>query len=378
MRKLKAKAIYITLLCTIALLPACKKDDSAGKKVATVPTVEVALPLKKEIEMWDSYTARIEGEKSVQIRSRVNGYLEKIMFKDGDFVEQGQVLFSIDPRPFEAVAAACKASVMEINARIELAKSNLKRAEELFAQNAISKEVYETRKSELLSAQAVLLNAEAKLKEAELDLEFTKIISPISGYVSRRLVDEGNLISATNTIMATVVSRDIVYAYFEISERDIIKYHKNKLFESIDTKKRSGPPIRLKLLDETKPSHFGNVTYVDNTLDASSLELRADVDNSSGALYPGMYAIAELRVGAPQEKFLIPESAIGTALVGRYVLIVNSDNVVEYREVEVDELYTNQMRIINAGLDGTERVIINGLQRAKAKEKVNPILKELK
>ena len=152
-----------------------------------------------------------------------------------------------------------------ISARIELARSNLKRAEELFAQNAISKEVYETRKSELLSAEAVLISDKAKLKEAELDLEFTRITSPISGYVSRRLVDEGNLINASSTLMASVVSRDTVYAYFEISERDIIKYNKIRLFDTIDSKKRQGPPVRLKLLDEIAPSHFGQVTGTGNS-----------------------------------------------------------------------------------------------------------------
>lgn len=243
---------------------------------------------------------------------------------------------------------------METNARIELARSNLKRAEELFAQNAISKEVYETRKSELLSAEAVLISDKAKLKEAELDLEFTRITSPISGYVSRRLVDEGNLINASSTLMASVVSRDTVYAYFEISERDIIKYNKIRLFDTIDSKKRQGPPVRLKLLDEIAPSHFGQVTYVDNTLNASSLELRAEIDNSSGALYPGMYATVELRAGAPAKRLLVPEAAIGTDLVGRFVYIVNSDNIVEYRAVTAGEL-VGKLQVVTAGLDGSEK-----------------------
>lgn len=290
------------LAACVALSWGCK-EQAAQKKQQLSDTVEVAVPARKDVEVWDSYTARIEGAQSVQIRARVSGYLEKIHFTDGDYVKQGDVLFQIDPRPFQAVAEACKASVMETNARIELARSNLKRAEELFAQNAISKEVYETRKSELLSAEAVLLSDKAKLKEAELNLEFTRITSPISGYVSRRLVDEGNLINASDTLMASVVSRDTVYAYFEISERDIIKYNKIRLFDSIDSKNRKGPPVRLKLLDEPAPSHFGQVTYVDNTLNASSLELRAEIDNSSGALFPGMYATVELRRERPQSGF---------------------------------------------------------------------------
>ena len=238
------KLVYASTLALLVALSYGCKEKYEQKKLPPADTVEVALPVRKDVEVWDSYTARIEGVKSVQIRARVSGYLEKIMFTDGDYVQQGDVLFQIDPRPFQAIAEACKASVMETNARIELARSNLKRAEELFAQNAISKEVYETRKSELLSAEAVLISDKAKLKEAELDLEFTRITSPISGYVSRRLVDEGNLINASSTLMASVVSRDTVYAYFEISERDSIKYNKIRLFDTLDSKKRQGPPVR--------------------------------------------------------------------------------------------------------------------------------------
>lgn len=370
-----SKQICLFAVAALFALPACApKKEQPKQKLSDV--VEVAYPVKKDIETWDSFTARIEGVKSVQIRSRVSGYLEKILFTDGDYVEQGSLLFKIDPRPFQAVTEACKAAVMQTNARIELARSNLKRAEELFAQNAISKEVYETRKSELQSAQAVLLSDNAKLKEAELDLEFTQIVAPISGFVSRRLVDEGNLINATSTVMANVVSRDTVYAYFEISERDIINYNKKKLFESIDSKKRSGPPVRLKLLDETSPSHFGQLTYVDNTLNASSLELRAEIDNSSGALFPGMFATIELRNGAPSKCLLVPEAAIGTDLVGRFVYIVNSDNVVEYRAVTIGEL-VGKLQVVTSGLDGSEKVVVNGLRRAAPKKKVSPVLKKL-
>ena len=246
------RKITTSLIATMAVisLSACfeKKDTKEVKPADN--RVEVTKPLVKDIEVWDEYTARIEGEKSVEVRSRVSGYLEKICFTDGDFVKAGDILFEIDPRPFEAMVEASQASVKETEARIELAESNLKRAQELYRANAISREVLETRKSELLSAKAVLMSAQAKLKDAMLNLEFTKTRSPISGYVSRRRVDEGNLIDASTTLMATVVSRDIVYAYFEISERDIIKYTSSRLFESINASERSGPPVKLKLLDE--------------------------------------------------------------------------------------------------------------------------------
>ena len=319
-------SVFAAAILPLVLLCGCFEKKAAKIDTTNYNTVEVAKPIFRKVEVWDSYAARLEGEKSVEIRSRVSGYLEKIRFKDGDFVNAGDVLFEIDPRPFEAMVEASQASVREIQSRIELAQSNLGRAQDLYKANAISKEVLETRKSELFSAKAVLMSAQAKLKEAMLNLEFTKTRSPISGYISRRRVDEGNLIDASTTLMATVVSRNIVYAYFEISERDIIRYNNIKLFDAIDTAKHSGPPVKLKLLDEVEPSHFGQVTYVDNTLNASSIELRAEIGNMRGQLFPGMFGKIYLRAGDPVSRMLLPESAIGTDLVGRYVLIVNSKN----------------------------------------------------
>ena len=262
-------------------------------------------------------------------------------------------------------------------AKIELAKNNLRRAEELFISNAISKEVLETRKSEVNSQQALLMSAKAKLQEAQLNLEFTKITSPISGYVSRRMVDEGNLVNASTTLMATVVSRDTIYAYFDISERDVIKYTNNGLLAKIDTKNRQGPPVKLTLMDEKEPSHFGKLTYVDNALESSSIGMRADIDNADGKLLPGMYASILLRGGDPQECILLPESAVDTDLVDRFVRVVNAQNKVEYRVVEVGEL-VNNMLIITAGLDGTENIVVNGIQRAEYGKTVEPIFKEIK
>ncbi len=368
----RTAAFFAACACMVA----CEKPKQAQKKEAEIPTVEVARPLVRAVEVWDEYTARLDGEKSVEIRARVSGYLEKIRFQDGDYVKEGQLLFEIDPRPFEAIVAACKASVSEVEARIALAQGNMDRAQELMAANAISKELLESRKSELAGAKAILLSAQAKLREAQLDLEFTKIHSPISGYVSRRFVDEGNLVTAGTTLLSTIVSRDIVYAYFEVSDRVAIRYVNNKLFEAIDNKNKKGPAVELKLVDETKPSHFGYLSYVGNQLSLSSIELRANIDNKDGKLFPGMYGKVRLAAGKPEERLLIPELAIGTDLVGRYVYVVDNDNIVSYRPVAVGDLI-GQMQIVLEGLSPDDRVVINGIQRAKPKAKVNAILQEL-
>lgn len=369
------RIIFLILALAFGLCgTSCIKGKNKTVSQKKNDTVYVAKPIKDKVEIWDSYTARLEGEKSVEIRSRVSGYLEKIYFDDGDYVKEGDILFQIDPAPFEAVVDACNASVAEINARIELARNNLDRAKQLYKENAISKEVLETRNSELLAAKAVLMSYQAKLKEANLNLEFTKILAPISGYIGKRRVDAGNLVTSAQTLMASLVSRDTIYAYFEISERDVIKYTKSNLFKSIDAAKRKGPPVRLKLMDELNYSHEGMLTYVDNTLTSSSIELRAEIDNKSkgGKLFPGMFAKITLRAGEPVEKILVPESAIGTDLIGRYVLLVNEKNIVEYRAVSIGAK-VGKLQIIEEGLTGDERVIVKGLMRARPDKKVTPI-----
>ena len=372
MKKSRRIVIQLALLAMAFAFSGCKDDSAQGAKSNAAPSVEVAKPEKRKVEVWDMFTAKLRGEKSVEIRARVSGYLEKICFEDGEYVKAGQTLFLIDPRPFEAVVRECEAAVKECEARITLAESNLKRAEELIKTNAISVEVLETRKCEVLSANAALLSAKAKLKEAALNLEFTTIVSPISGFVSRRYVDEGNLVTAAQTLLASVVSRDTIYAYFFVSERDIIRYNKNGLFSRIDKENHRGPEVKMMLLDETEPSHTGMLTYIENTLDTGSVELRAEFDNKDHTLFPGIMGKIYLKSDAPKEKLLVPESAIGTDLVGRYVLVVDENDTVKYVPVRVGRLY-GQMQVVEDGLKGDERIVVNGIQRAIPGHKVSAL-----
>ncbi len=376
MAKTNLYTLALFALCAFFAV-SCKDEQQTVKPVAQNTTVEVANPIKRKVEIWDDYVARLEGEKSVEIRSRVSGYLEKILFFDGQYVKEGQPLFLIDPRPFEVVVENCKASVIEAESKVSLAKSNLNRAEELFAAKAISKETLETRRSEYLTTNALLMSAKAQLKEANLNLEFTKITSPISGYVSRRMVDAGNLIAASDTLMANVVSRATIYAYFEVSERDIINYSNENLIDKINGDTRSGPPVKIKLMDEKTASHTGVLTYIDNKLNSASMELRADVDNSKGKLFPGMYAKASLRRSEGVDRLMLPEQIVGTDLVGRYVLVVNDKNVVEYRAVSVGESIGKNIIILD-GLKDSDWVVVKALHRAKLNSVVKPVKVELK
>ncbi|MBO6101837.1 MAG: efflux RND transporter periplasmic adaptor subunit, partial [Opitutales bacterium] len=250
MAKNRKKQILQALTLSLALFCVCgcgkaKKSEPAARPA---PVVYVERPEKRSVEIWDSFTARLAGEKSVEVRSRVSGYLEKICFSDGQFVKEGDILFVIDPRPFQAVVNQCKAKVKELEARIKLAENNLTRAEELVKSDAVSTETLETRRCDLLSAKAAELSAQAQLMEAELNLEFTVVKAPISGYVNRRYVDAGNLINASGTLLSTIVSRDVVYAYFTIGEHYILGYQKAGFFSKIGKGENKGPLARIRLL----------------------------------------------------------------------------------------------------------------------------------
>lgn len=352
--------------------------SGCGKKTPqmahSAPEVQVSKPIKKTFEVWDEYTARVEPLEFVELRSRVSGYLEKIFFKEGQIVKAGDLLFVIDPRPYEASLAAAKASVKEVEARLLLAKTNLERAKDLLKSNAISKEIYDTRESDVLSTEASLLNAQALLKEAELNLEYTHIRAPISGKVSQRLVDPGNLITANTTVLTTIVNSSIVQAYFEISERDMLRYQNSGLFKEIDVINRKGPPVEMTLWGEEHKPFKGELTYFDNRIGSqtASLTMRADIKNPDHYLAAGMFGKIKVRGGKAQEFLVLPEEIIGTDLINRYVLVVNKDGIVEYRPVKIGRLF-GKYRAIEEGVTENDDVIFVGLQRAAPGAKVTPL-----
>ena len=352
--------------------------SGCGKKAPqmahSAPEVQVSRPIKKTFEVWDEYTARVEPLEFVELRSRVSGYLEKIFFKEGQIVKAGDLLFVIDPRPYEASLAAAKASVKEVEARLLLAKTNLERAKDLLKSNAISKEIYDTRESDVLSTEASLLNAQALLKEAELNLEYTHIRAPISGKVSQRMVDPGNLITANTTVLTTIVNSSIVQAYFEISERDMLRYQNSGLFKEIDVINRKGPPVEMTLWGEEHKPFKGELTYFDNRIGSqtASLTMRADIKNPDHYLAAGMFGKIKMRGGKAQEFLVLPEEIIGTDLINRYVLVVNKEGIVEYRPVKIGRLF-GKYRAIEEGVTENDDVIFVGLQRAAPGAKVTPL-----
>ncbi len=340
-------------------------------KPEELPEVVAAFPIKKDVVLVDDYTARLAAAESVKVRARVGGYLEQVNFKEGQLVKKGDLLFVIDPRTFEAELASAKARVAEVQARVKLADTNLKRAKELFAADVVSQEVLDTRNCEMLAANAALLSAQAVLRNAQLNLDFAYIRAPISGRISEKLVDIGNLVVANSTVLTTIVKYDVIQAYFELSERDVVNYREAGLFKQINVDAGTGPKVDLRLFENTDRAYSGILNYRDNQIseETATLAMRADFDNADGALTPGMFGTISVAGETLKDAILVPEGAIGTDLVGRYVMVVDNDGKVAYRHVDVGRLY-GKFRIITKGVSQSDKVIIAGLQRAVEGAKV--------
>lgn len=354
----------VLALAAAAVLGGCG-DGRRAAAVSEPDEVYVAAPISRPVEIWDDFTARIEAVKSVEIRARVDGYLENVNFSEGQLVEEGDLLFVIDRRPYLAKAAAARAGVEEIEARLALARNNLERAKNMYDANAISKEILETRNAELLAQNAALSSARARLAEAELDLEFTQVRAPVSGRVSETRLDEGNLVSADSTLLATIEKSDVVQAYFEASERDLVRYAELGIFGAIDQKKLVGPEVELRLSSGSKKVFKGMATYFDNRIgdSTSSLTMRADIENPGDVLKPGMFAKLRLKVEGARGALLVREDAIGTDLVGRFVYVVGGDGKVAYRAVEVGRM-EGPYRIVKGGISKDDKIIVKGLHNA--------------
>lgn len=300
--------------------------------------------------------------------------MKSINFKEGENVKKGDLLFVIDPRPYEAALASAEAELAEAKARVELAKTNLERAKELYAADVVAKELLDTRNCEMLSSNAVLASAEAKVRNAKLNLEYTSIRAPMSGKISEALVDIGNLIVADSTLLTRIVDDSSVQAYFELSERDVVAYRDCGLFNKIDIKAGTGPTVDLRLFEHKNKTYNGVLNYYDNEIssESASLTMRADFDNSKRQLSPGMYGTISVPGYTVKNAILVPDTAIGTDLVSRYVMTIGDDNKVKYNPVEVGRL-VGKYAIVTSGVTPSDRIVVSGLHRAAPGILVEPV-----
>ncbi|MGZ5055651.1 MAG: efflux RND transporter periplasmic adaptor subunit [Methylobacter sp.] len=364
------------LAVTLAAMIGCGNHDDAAPKQGPLPNVKIAQPLSQQVTEWDEYTGRIEAVNSVDVRARVSGYLEKVNFKAGDKVHKGDLLFLIDPKPFTAQLNYAVAELERAKARHELAKNDLARAERLFRAKAISEEEHDARSKGLREAVASVQSAQANVYTARLNLEFTEVRSPIDGRIGRELITAGNLVNGGGgdaTLLTFIVSTDPVYVYVDADERSALKYRRQAQQEGRGSLEDEKTPVELAVADEVNFPHQGHLDYESPREDAATgtVTLRGVFPNPDELLSPGFFARMRVRGSAPYPAILVPDRAIGTDQAQRFVWVVNQDNQVEYRKVELGA-HIGQSRVITQGLKPEDWTVIEGLQRIKPGAKVNP------
>jgi membrane fusion protein, multidrug efflux system len=351
-------------------------EKQATQAAVPPPPVTVAQPVKRTVTDWDEFTGRFDAVEQVQIRARVGGFITAVEFRDGAFVSAGDLLYLIDARPFEAVAVQADGQLSDARAKVELAKRELDRGLTLQQSQNVADNIVDQRRQALQAARAAETQAEGLLKAAQLNVEFTHVTAPISGRASRHLVSVGNLVQGSegsSTLLTSIVSLDPIYIYFDIDEATYLKY--NRLwFEGKRPSSRDNPnPVEVTLTGETKPSHNGAVNFLDNQLDVSTgtLRGRAVIPNKDLSILPGQFGRVRLIASAPYEALLLPDDAIATDQARKIVFVVKDDNTVEARPVILGPL-DEGLRVIREGLNPEDRVIVDGLQRARVGAKVSP------
>jgi multidrug efflux system membrane fusion protein len=368
-------SLPLVALIAVALSACSEKPPQAA--AAPPPPVAVAQPVKRTVTDWDEFTGRFDAVEEVQVRARVGGFVTSIEFRDGDMVHAGDLLYVIDSRPFEAVAEQADGQLADARAKAELAKRELDRGLTLNQSQAVSDQIVDQRRQALQAAHAAETQAEGALKAAQLNIEFTHVLAPITGRVSRHLVSVGNLVQGSDngasTLLTTIVSLDPIYIYFDTDEATYLK--NNRLwFEGKRPSSREIPnPVQVSLTGEAKPSHEGKMDFVDNRLDVSTgtLRSRALIPNKDLSILPGQFGRVRLIGSAPYEALLIPDVAIATDQTRKIVFVVKDDDTVEARPVVLGPL-DEGLRVVREGLKAEDRVIVDGIQRARVGAKVNP------
>jgi multidrug efflux system membrane fusion protein len=366
-------AVFAVIAIAVAgTLSAIGVDSTANAQQAPQAAgVDVAEVVSKQITDWQQYSGRLEAVDRVEIRPLVSGTLTAVHFKDGAMVKKGDVLFTIDPRPYAAEVARAQAQLAGAEARAAYTASDVARGQRLLGDNAIAKRDYEEKQNASREAAANVQAAQAALRSAKLNLEYTQIVAPVSGRMSRAEVTVGNIVSVGSATpsLSTLVSMSKIYASFDVDEQSFLKY--------VNPARAKGTSVAvfLGLANEDAYSREGKVGSIDNRIDTSSgtIRVRAVFDNADGQLLPGLYARIRLGGGAPRDALLIDEKALGTDQDKRFVLVLDKDNHATYREVRVG---ANQdgLRVIESGLKSGERIVVNGLQRVRPGDTVAPNL----
>ncbi len=360
----KSIASVGSVLALALFVAGCGANAQQTSNEPPPPQVSAAPVVFKSLRQWDEFTGRLEPVEQVQIRPRVGGYIDSAKFQEGTQVRKGQVLFQIDPRPFQAEVNRLAAETDSGRAKLELASANRQRGERLVEQGALARSEFERLTSEEKAARASLEAASAALNAAKLNLEFTRVTSPIDGRVSRAMITAGNLVTSAD-LLTTVVSENPVYASFNTDEQTFLKYAQGA---------RGRPsPVFMGLMTEDGYPHEGKLVFVDNAMDAGSgtINGRALFTNPDGRFTAGLFARIRLVSDASESVALAPDRAVAADLGKRFVLVVGPKNVAEYRVVTLGPK-VGDLRIIRTGLKPGEVIIVGGGQRVKPGQTVAP------
>ena len=315
---------------------------------------------------------------SVEIRARVSGYLDQIHFRDGQTVKQGDLLFTIDKRPFQNAVAQTQGTLAQAKANLAFAEADLDRAKQLVTNRTLTEQAFDQRTQAFRAATASVATNEAAVRQAELDLEFTELRAPVAGRIGDRRVSRGNLVTGgaggTTTMLATIVSLDPIRFEFTMDEASYLRYERFSGSGKEVTGRDGGVVVALKLLDEKNFEHRGHMDFVDNVVDRSSgtIRGRAVFSNPDAVLTPGMFGRIRVPGSPAYNALLLPDAAIGTEQIRKFVLVVGDDNTAVQKYVTLGPLSDDNLRIIREGLTANDRVIVNGLMRARPGQKVTP------
>jgi multidrug efflux system membrane fusion protein len=367
-----AGTIRLAGLCLLTV--GCQKS-SLPPGAPPSPVVTASQPARRSVVEWDQYQGRMEPAESVEIRARVTGYLQSINFKDGAEVKQRDLLFVIDPRPYQAEVDRAQADLQQAVTRFELASNEWVRAQRLLRSKAISEEEADGRAKAERQAQGAIDSSRAAVEVARLNLDYTRITAPIRGRISRRLITEGNLVNGNQgqaTLLTTIVSLDPIYCYFDADETSILHYQQLARQGKSDSLRGGKVPCEVELANETGFPHKGLLDFVENQVDPSTgtLRVRGVFANPDRILQPGFFARARVPATAEYAAMLIPDSAVGTDQDQKFVYVVNAEEAAEYRIVKLGPMIDG-LRVVREGLGSNDWVVVNGLMSVRPGAKVS-------
>ena len=372
-KSLSARLAVLPLALAIA---SCgRNEQQAGPPPA--PAVTVAHPVRRTIVDQDEYVGRFVAVDAVEIRARVSGYLDRVHFTDGQMVKQGDLLFTIDKRPFQTSLDQAKANLAQARANLSFAEADLARGAQLVRDKTITEQTFDQRTQAKRVAEASVAAQEAAVRQATLDLEFTELRAPVNGRIGDRRVSPGNLVTGgtggNTTMLANIVSIDPIRFEFTFDEAAYIRYERLSKSGQDMASREGSALVSLRLIDEQDYQHPGRMDFIDNVIDRSSgtIRGRAVFANPAGVFTPGMFARIRVPASPPYPALLVPDAAIGTEQARKFVLVVDGENVVRQKYVTLGEA-VDKLRVIKDGVAAEDRIIVNGLMRARAGQKVTP------